>query len=251
MARSVLAGTLVSPPSNPSNYAVFGKPIERPTPPVSFGEMYQNSNGQQILKEQPSIAVNSTVDFCTNQPSPARLKKTLVEDFHGNLTEMVAGAEAALSVTDEKPSRVLRLDRLVPTGELYNIYKMAFLLPCSHQICKKSDCYYFPVIKDEAQTVLEFSSETKAAIFKRFLANRMINSQFVPSTKSQQTISNTSMVVTEEFRKGIPRRTQLESYCVCTVNLHCISSSSVENGSVSAPVKISIFTGKVNTQQPF
>ena len=66
---------------------------------------------------------------------------------------------------------------------------MAFLLPCSHQICKKSDCYYLPVIKDDAQTMLEFSSETKAAIFKA-MAFQLLWTGVLTHALSWQTLAN-------------------------------------------------------------
>ena len=158
---------------------------------------------------------------------------------------MVAGAEAILSGSDENPTRMLHLERLLPPEELLKLYKLIYVFPCSHQVCKKQNCHFFPLssFSSTDQTVLQFSSEPRAAIFKRVVASQGYQSHFVPSNNSCQYINLTSLIVKEEFRAGIPKRTMMESYCVCSVVLHCISSSSVEDGLVSAPIKISLYTG--------
>ena len=260
MARRMLAGTLVEPgdvsagssfsssppppppppPWEPDIYPVFGKPIPRPAPPVVFGEMYPSPCQSRTEKAPP------VVDLCQESETSGRLTHPVVSDLQRTEEETAARAEAALSVTDENPSRVLQLDRFVSREQLSTFYQLAFVLPCSHQVCRGGSCYHLPVTRDPTstgQTVLEFTSEAKAAIFKRFLSSRGVQSQFVASSRSSQNVKLTSLVVREEFRLGIPKRTTKETYCVCTVVLHCLSSSSVETGLVSAPIKISLSTG--------
>ena len=282
MARSMLAGTLVepgdvsgagsssystSPPSNPDIYPVFGKPIPRPAP-VMFGEMYRSENGifeTNLLappppawsEEPPVIDLCEDQDIC--QPScqtSVRLNHPVnhpvVSELQRTEEEMVARAEACLSESDQSPSRVLQLDRFVSREQLSSLYQFAIILPCSHQVCRGRgrgrNCYHLPHLKDQTstgQTVLEFTSEAKAAIFQRVLSSQGFQSEFVASSRSCQEINLTSLLVREEFRVGIPRSrtTRKETYCVCPVILHCLSSASVEDGLVSAPIKISLYTG--------
>ena len=269
MARSMLAGTLVepgssiSPPADPDIYPVFGKPIPRPAP-VVFGEMSRSENRifetnhpappAPVWSEEPPV-----IDLCQEadigKPSSrtsGRPTHPVVSELQKTEDEMVARAEAALSVSDESPSRVLQLEGLVSRAQLSSLYQLAIVLPCSHQVChgrgRGRDCYHLPLLMDPTstgQTVLQFTSEAKAAIFRRLLASRGLQSQFVASSGSSQQVALTSLVVREEFRVGIPRaRTTLrETYCVCPVLLHCLESASVEDGLVYAPVKISLYTG--------
>ena len=217
---------------------MFGKPIVRPSPPVSFGEMYQSSDGLCEINHVSDTSYQPpqpSSNFSPTQPPSSGLKLSVIED--SDLTEMVSRAELELSLTDEAPTRLLSLHRFVPLEELKKIYQTVCIQPLNRNS---------PVIREESlggQTVLEFSSETKAAIFRRVLESHQIYSQFLPSSKSFQSINSTTMTVKEEFRAGIPRRTQLETYCICTVTMHCLASSSVEDGHVSAPVKISVYTG--------
>ena len=282
MARSMLAGTLVepgdvsaagsssyststSPPSNPDIYPVFGKPIPRPAP-VMFGEMYRSENGifeTNLLappppawsEEPPVIDLCEAPDICQpSTQSSVRLNHPVnhpvVSELQRTEEEMAALAEACLSVSDQSPSRVLQLDRFVSREQLSSLYQLAFILPCSHQVCQGRgrgwNCYHLPHVKDPTstgQTVLEFTSEAKAAIFQRVLSSQGLQSEFVASSRSCQQIKLTSLRVREEFRVGIPKRTTMETYCVCPVILHCLSSASVEDGLVSAPIKISLYTG--------
>ena len=253
MARSVLAGTLVEPGSS---YQGFDRPLPpAPAPPqMLFGETNQNSS--KLYEKNHSTSLSS--DNHTKGVVPAddrssfipartaRLQNNLLEHFHRNLSETVAKAQSELSASDENPSRILCLERFVSKKELFSIYHKAYVLPCNHSSCKKSSCFYLPVIKDPTlagQSVIEFSSETKAAIFKQVLRGFGIQSHFVPGPKYCQYNGHTSLMVKEEFKTGIPKRTFRESYCVCAVLLHNVSSASVEDGIVSAPIKISIYTG--------
>ena len=268
MARSMLAGTLqeAPTPSPGSDYPVFGIPIPRPSspptpplappPPLISGEMFQNSQHHHQVNHSHSSSIPRGFEAYPNEPTAgssaasstsARMKNNLVEHFQKNLTEMVSKAQAELSDSDEDPSRILCLERFFSKEELLTIYQNVFSLPCRHKVCKKPNCLHYPVIKDPSpagQTVLEFSCESRAAIFKRFLSSSGIWSSFVPSSKLCQYRSVTSLMVQAEFKKGIPKRSLLESFCVCPVVLHSISASSVEDGLVWAPVKISVYTGR-------
>ena len=267
MARSVLAGTLQeadTTPSPASDYPVFGIPIPRPLspptpplappPPLIFGEMFQNSQSQYSHSHSSSIPRSleafpneATAGSPAASSTSVRMKNNLVEHFQKNLTEMVSKAQAELSVSDEDPSRILCLERFFSKEELLMIYQNVFILPCRHKVCKKPNCLHFPVIKDPSpagQTLLEFSCESRAAIFKRFLSSSGVRSAFVPSSKLCRYRSVTSLMVQAEFKKGIPKRSLLESFCVCPVVLHSISAASVEDGLVWAPVKISFYTGR-------
>ena len=71
-----------------------------------------------------------------------------------------------------------------------------------------------------------------------------IGSSFVQGLVSMIHLKETSRIVKAEEKAGIPRRHHRESYLLCTVVMDLMSSSSVEHGTVSAPFKISIYSGQ-------
>ena len=71
-----------------------------------------------------------------------------------------------------------------------------------------------------------------------------ICSSFIPGSVSMIDLKETSRVVKAEEKVGIPRRYHRESYLLCTVVMDLMNSSSVEHGTVSAPFKISIYSGQ-------
>ena len=162
---------------------------------------------------------------------------------------MCSRVAEALAHTDQRPSRVLRLERPVGSLELSQIYASICPQPCDHLECKKfPSCLLFPMVKDHGGIVggcvdLEFQSESSAAVFKRVLSGHSISSHHVPAPSRVLDTTATTRAVKAEDKAGIPKRIFKETYLLCSVAVDVISSSCVDHGTVSAPVKICIYSG--------
>ena len=250
MARGILAGTLRDddPPAAAAPPAVqlasFGRSVS-PTPPMPmFGAPAPPSHTHSEfdllrLREMGSLPT----------AAPASAPHPIMADTQRQQEDMCSRVAEALAHTDHKPSRVLRLERPMGSLELSQIYASICPQPCDHLECKKfPSCLLFPLVKDHGGIVggcvdLEFQSECSAAVFKRVLSGRGISSHHVPATSRVLDTAATTRAVKAEEKAGIPKRIFKETYLLCSVAVDVISSSCVDHGTVSAPVKICIYSG--------
>ena len=250
MARGILAGTLRdddTPPAPPAvQFASFGRSVS-PTPPMPmFGAPAPPSHAHSEfdllrLREMGSLPAAAT--------PPASAPHPIMADTQRQQEDMCSRVAEALAHTDQRPSRVLRLERPVGSLELSQIYASICPQPCDHLECKKfPSCLLFPMVKDHGGIVggcvdLEFQSESSAAVFKRVLSGHSISSHHVPASSRVLDTTATTRAVKAEDKAGIPKRIFKETYLLCSVAVDVISSSCVDHGTVSAPVKICIYSG--------
>ena len=239
MARGILAGTLRGDTSSdqaPPPLPMFGAPV-----PESMGK-----TDFELLRGQQQAA--ATMFGLPPPPLPAH---PVILDIERDQEDMATRVINSLSIVDQKPSRILRLDRAVTTYELTQIYQTICPTPCEHPECQRlykgASCIFFPKANDPnglGETYLEFMTEIRAAIFRSVLMQHNIGSSFVRSLVSMIDLKETSRIVKAEEKVGIPRRYHQESYLLCTVVMDTMSASSVEHGTVFAPFKISIYSGE-------
>ena len=253
MARGLLAGTLRDDVAAPA--ATFGVTTTQHVPGVTttrhvpmFGAPVPGtsrmSDFDSLMYQQQQEPV-SMFDL-PPQPKPPH---PVIQDIERDQEDMTSRVLHSLAHLDQKPSRIIRLDRGVSTHELTQIYQTISQTPCEHMECHRlyrgASCFFFPKRPiGLGDTYLEFLTEIRAAIFKKVLLQHNIGSSFQQSLVTMIDLKETSRVVKEEEKVGIPRRYQQESYLLCTVVMDLMSSSSVEHGTVSAPFKISIYSGQ-------
>ena len=243
MARGILAGTLRDEATSGQAPA-----LGLVTPPPMFGAPVPGSLRKtdfELLRDQQQAAVTMF-----GVPPPPVSAHPVILDIARDQEDMTSRVITSLANVDQKPSRILRLDRALSTYELQQIYQTICPSPCDHVECRLSRspyCIFFPKVTDPhrlGETYLEFLTEIRAALFRSVLMQHNIGSSFVQGLVSMIDIKETSRIVKAEEKAGIPRRHHRESYLLCTVVMDLMSSSSVEHGTVSAPFKISIYSGQ-------
>ena len=249
MARGILAGTLRDDAGSASGQApgltthhpvpMFGAPVPENMQRTDF----------ELLRDQQQAA-----GAMFGLPPPPVPAHPVILDIERDQQDMAARVINSLASVDQRPSRTLRLDRAVSTHELTQIYQTICPTPCDHVECQRlyrgASCIFFPKVLVSidpyglGETQLEFVTEIRAAIFRSVLMQHNISSSFIPGSVSMIDLKETSRVVKAEEKVGIPRRYHRESYLLCTVVMDLMNSSSVEHGTVSAPFKISIYSGQ-------
>ena len=248
MARGILAGTLrddVSSGQTPG--------LTTPPPVPMFGAPMPDNMRRtdfELLRDQQQAVTMFGL------PPPSAPAHPVILDIERDMGVMAARVINSLASVDQRPSRFLRLDRSVSPDELTQIYQTICPNPCDHVECQRlrmKVCIFFPKVTvsilsmdqyGHGETNLEFLTEIRAAIFRSVLMQHNISSSFIQGPVSMISLKETSRVVKAEEKVGIPRRYHHESYLLCTVVMDLMTSSSVEHGTVSAPFKISIYSGQ-------
>ena len=177
----------------------------------------------------------------------------LLETKRATVESIIAKVESTLSVRDQIPSSIFHLDRILSSSDLLSIYRSICPSPCPHTQCSKiklgslDSCVFAPKVKNVSvgfgETQLVFTNETRAALFMKLLNQHSIFGTYIPSTKSFPDLSLVTLTSMSEKRVGIPQVRIQETFLFCTVSMELITSASVDQGRVSAPVKISFCTG--------
>ena len=243
MARQMLAGTLRDdhPMSSSSSNPDFSvpPPTISPVPSSSstqpiFGSALPPSSSSSMFSASP---VTSSSSHQSSHP--------VFDDIEKCLNTMISDVIRCTSEVDDVPSRALQLQQVISQHDLQRIYQTICPPPCSHNNCVAATqgqvCIYLPRIKNN--NILEFSTEARAAMFKTVLTKHNVPSVHVAASKGGVSINDTKIRRREEERVGVPRVWIRETYLVCMLDMVTVSSSSVEHGSVSAPVKMSVTTG--------
>ena len=253
MARGILAGTLRD---DVSSGQTPGLTMTTPPPVPMFGAPMPDNMRRtdfELLRDQ-----QQAVTMFAPPPAPSH---PVILDIERDQGVMAARVVNSLASVDLRPSRFLRLDRSVSPEELTQIYQTICPNPCDHMECQRlfrgvtfhalsRHCIFFPKVTvsmdpyGHGETNLEFLTEIRAAIFRSVLSQHNISSSFIQGPVSMISLKETSRVVKAEEKVGIPRRYHHESYLLCTVVMDLMTSSSVEHGTVSAPFKISIYSGQ-------
>ena len=243
MARSFLAGTLRE--DNHDQHPAFGRHPSgtrlSPTPPSA--PMFGAPPPQHSSQSEFDILRQSAVPFNIPPPPIVTPVHPIITEIQKTQTEMVSRVIEVLSVVDENPTRLLRAQYLNQPQQILNeVYSTI----CPNYSSLFAPQVTFPFIeKGEAQ--LEFSTEAMAAVFRKVLKKHNYESSFhsFPTYRRTEPDPRKTTVIRKSVEKaGIPKRTIHETYLLCSIFMETISASSVEHGTVSAPIKICLNTGK-------